>query len=52
MQSRVPKLLKAVIYFLCFFWQRDLRELCEDRIHFYQSLQESELKMQHSATKQ
>ncbi|KAM9761708.1 HAUS augmin-like complex subunit 5 isoform 1-T2 [Menidia menidia] len=30
---------------------RELRELCEDRIHFYQSLQESELKMQQSADK-
>ncbi|XP_041861816.1 HAUS augmin-like complex subunit 5 isoform X2 [Melanotaenia boesemani] len=29
----------------------DLRELCEDRIHFYQSLQASELKTQHSAAK-
>ncbi|KAM9386159.1 HAUS augmin-like complex subunit 5 [Pholidichthys leucotaenia] len=27
----------------------DLRELCDDRVHFYQSLQESELKIQHSA---
>ncbi|KAM6922117.1 HAUS augmin-like complex subunit 5 [Xenentodon cancila] len=30
---------------------RELRELCEDRTHFYQTLQESELKMQQSATK-
>ncbi|XP_061594258.1 HAUS augmin-like complex subunit 5 [Cololabis saira] len=30
---------------------RELRQLCDDRIHFYQSLQESELKMQQSATK-
>ncbi|KAM4549051.1 HAUS augmin-like complex subunit 5 isoform 2-T2 [Odontesthes bonariensis] len=28
---------------------RELRELCADRIHFYQALQESELKVQHSA---
>uniref|UniRef100_A0A1A8QAS4 HAUS augmin-like complex, subunit 5 n=1 Tax=Nothobranchius rachovii TaxID=451742 RepID=A0A1A8QAS4_9TELE len=30
---------------------RDLKELCEDRVNFYQSLQESELKTQPSATK-
>ncbi|XP_042338730.1 HAUS augmin-like complex subunit 5 [Plectropomus leopardus] len=30
---------------------RDVRELCHDRVHFYQSLQESELKMSHSAAK-
>jgi len=37
---------------LLFVWQRELRELCADRIHFYQALQESELKVQHSAAKQ
>uniref|UniRef100_A0A8C6Q7J8 HAUS augmin like complex subunit 5 n=1 Tax=Nothobranchius furzeri TaxID=105023 RepID=A0A8C6Q7J8_NOTFU len=31
--------------------QRDLKELSEDRVNFYQSLQESELKTQPSATK-
>ncbi|XP_070817186.1 HAUS augmin-like complex subunit 5 [Chaetodon trifascialis] len=30
---------------------REVRELCDDRVHFYQSLQESELKTTHSATK-
>uniref|UniRef100_A0A3P8RT15 HAUS augmin-like complex, subunit 5 n=1 Tax=Amphiprion percula TaxID=161767 RepID=A0A3P8RT15_AMPPE len=30
---------------------REVRELCDDRVHFYQSLQESELKTQHSAAK-
>ncbi|XP_070764445.1 HAUS augmin-like complex subunit 5 [Enoplosus armatus] len=30
---------------------REVRELCDDRVHFYQSLQESELKMAHSASK-
>ncbi|XP_070688573.1 HAUS augmin-like complex subunit 5 [Pempheris klunzingeri] len=30
---------------------REVRELCDDRIHFYQSLQESELKPAHSAAK-
>ncbi|XP_040896412.1 HAUS augmin-like complex subunit 5 [Toxotes jaculatrix] len=30
---------------------RDVRELCDDRVHFYQSLQESELKTAHSAVK-
>lgn len=30
---------------------REVRELCEDRVHFYQSLQESELKTTHSAAK-
>ncbi|KAK2835529.1 hypothetical protein Q5P01_016013 [Channa striata] len=30
---------------------REVRELCNDRVHFYQSLQESELKMAHSAAK-
>lgn len=28
---------------------RDVRELCDDRVHFYQSLQECESKTQHSA---
>ncbi|XP_028260226.1 HAUS augmin-like complex subunit 5 [Parambassis ranga] len=28
---------------------REVRELCDDRVHFYQSLQESELKTWHSA---
>ena len=35
-----------------FFCQREVRELCDDRVHFYQSLQESELKTGHSAAKQ
>ncbi|XP_031719860.1 HAUS augmin-like complex subunit 5 [Anarrhichthys ocellatus] len=30
---------------------REVRELCDDRVHFYQSLQESELKTAHSAFK-
>uniref|UniRef100_A0AAQ4S3Z2 HAUS augmin-like complex, subunit 5 n=1 Tax=Gasterosteus aculeatus aculeatus TaxID=481459 RepID=A0AAQ4S3Z2_GASAC len=30
---------------------RDVRELCDDRVHFYQSLQESELKTANSAAK-
>ncbi|XP_071343918.1 HAUS augmin-like complex subunit 5 [Trachinotus anak] len=30
---------------------REVRELCDDRVHFYQSLQESELKTVHSAAK-
>ncbi|XP_074524377.1 HAUS augmin-like complex subunit 5 [Halichoeres trimaculatus] len=30
---------------------REVRELCDDRIHFYCSLQESELKSTHTATK-
>ncbi|XP_038571822.1 HAUS augmin-like complex subunit 5 [Micropterus salmoides] len=30
---------------------REVRELCDDRVHFYQSLQESELKTAHSAAK-
>ncbi|XP_019936498.1 HAUS augmin-like complex subunit 5 [Paralichthys olivaceus] len=30
---------------------REVRELCDDRVHFYQSLQESELKTGHSAAK-
>ncbi|KAF0042138.1 hypothetical protein F2P81_005670 [Scophthalmus maximus] len=30
---------------------RQVRELCDDRVHFYQSLQESELKTAHSASK-
>ncbi|KAM3620011.1 uncharacterized protein V6R79_017049 [Siganus canaliculatus] len=30
---------------------REVRELCDNRVHFYQSLQESELKTSHSATK-
>ncbi|CAJ1060555.1 HAUS augmin-like complex subunit 5 [Xyrichtys novacula] len=30
---------------------REVRELCDDRIHFYCSLQESELKAMHSAAK-
>ncbi|XP_041791671.1 HAUS augmin-like complex subunit 5 [Chelmon rostratus] len=30
---------------------REVRELCDDRVHFYQSLQESELKTTHSAAK-
>ncbi|KAL7397781.1 hypothetical protein ABVT39_027982 [Epinephelus coioides] len=30
---------------------REVRELCDDRVHFYQSLQESELKTSHSAAK-
>lgn len=30
---------------------REVRELCEDRVHFYQSLQESELKTVHSTAK-
>ncbi|XP_059197208.1 HAUS augmin-like complex subunit 5 [Centropristis striata] len=30
---------------------REVRELCGDRVHFYQSLQESELKTAHSAAK-
>ncbi|XP_051233940.1 HAUS augmin-like complex subunit 5 [Dicentrarchus labrax] len=30
---------------------REVRELCDDRLHFYQSLQESELKTGHSAAK-
>ncbi|KAF6734866.1 HAUS augmin-like complex subunit 5 [Oryzias melastigma] len=30
---------------------RELRALCDDRIQFYQSLQESELKLQHSTTR-
>ncbi|XP_058493405.1 HAUS augmin-like complex subunit 5 isoform X1 [Solea solea] len=30
---------------------REIRELCDDRIHFYQSLQESELKTTNSAAK-
>uniref|UniRef100_A0A3Q4MTP0 HAUS augmin-like complex, subunit 5 n=1 Tax=Neolamprologus brichardi TaxID=32507 RepID=A0A3Q4MTP0_NEOBR len=29
--------------------ERDVRELCDDRVHFYQSLQECESKTQHSA---
>lgn len=32
--------------------KRELRELCDDRVHFYQSLQESELKTAHSVVKQ
>uniref|UniRef100_A0A8C4HNW7 HAUS augmin-like complex subunit 5 n=1 Tax=Dicentrarchus labrax TaxID=13489 RepID=A0A8C4HNW7_DICLA len=31
--------------------KREVRELCDDRLHFYQSLQESELKTGHSAAK-
>ncbi|TDH08559.1 hypothetical protein EPR50_G00098850 [Perca flavescens] len=30
---------------------REVRQLCDDRVHFYQSLQESELKTAHSAAK-
>ncbi|XP_044056680.1 HAUS augmin-like complex subunit 5 [Siniperca chuatsi] len=30
---------------------REVRELCDDRVHFYQSLQESELKTAHSTAK-
>uniref|UniRef100_A0A3B5ATQ6 HAUS augmin like complex subunit 5 n=1 Tax=Stegastes partitus TaxID=144197 RepID=A0A3B5ATQ6_9TELE len=30
---------------------REVRALCDDRVHFYQSLQEGELKTQHSAAK-
>ncbi|KAM9357762.1 HAUS augmin-like complex subunit 5 [Symphorus nematophorus] len=30
---------------------REVRQLCDDRVHFYQSLQESELKTAHTAAK-
>ncbi|XP_026160684.1 HAUS augmin-like complex subunit 5 [Mastacembelus armatus] len=30
---------------------REVRELCDDRVHFYQSLQESEMKTQNSAAR-
>uniref|UniRef100_A0A8C5I680 HAUS augmin-like complex subunit 5 n=1 Tax=Gouania willdenowi TaxID=441366 RepID=A0A8C5I680_GOUWI len=30
---------------------REVRELCDDRVHFYQSLQENELKKHHSTAK-
>lgn len=40
------------ILFDFFSCKRELRELCDDRVHFYQSLQESELKTAHTSAKQ
>uniref|UniRef100_A0A3Q1J607 Uncharacterized protein n=1 Tax=Anabas testudineus TaxID=64144 RepID=A0A3Q1J607_ANATE len=40
-----------IIWFVIFSDQREVRELCDDRVHFYQSLQESELKTANTASK-
>lgn len=40
--------MKTNLYFL---FKREVRELCDHRVHFYQSLQESELKSAHPAVK-